>query len=85
MTDRPLAPDWLERTREKLAATPLAPDAEAVGRVMKAADGIARVSGLPEVALGALLRFERGPFGFVLAEPTFGPPITGSLKTEAKQ
>ena len=69
MTDRhtplALAPDWLETTRGKLADTVLEPEAEAVGRVTRVADGIARISGLPDAALGALLRFERGQHGFV--------------------
>ncbi|MEZ5721476.1 MAG: F0F1 ATP synthase subunit alpha [Paracoccaceae bacterium] len=71
MTDRhtplALAPDWLETTRGKLADTVLEPEAEAVGRVTRVADGIARISGLPDAALGALLRFERGQHGFVQA------------------
>ena len=64
MTDTPLAADWLETSRARLAATALAPEAEAVGRVVRVADGIARVSGLPDAALGALLRFEGGQYGF---------------------
>ena len=67
MTDRPLAPDWLDKTRARVAATPLAAEAEAVGRVARVADGIARVTGLPDVALGALLHFERGQYGFAQA------------------
>ncbi|RYH07035.1 F0F1 ATP synthase subunit alpha [Tropicimonas sp. IMCC6043] len=64
MTDRPLAPDWLDKTRARVAAISLAPEAETVGRVAKLADGIARVTGLPDAPLGALLRFERGQYGF---------------------
>ncbi|WP_068114758.1 F0F1 ATP synthase subunit alpha [Tropicimonas marinistellae] len=67
MPDHPLAPDWLDRSRARLAATALAPEAEAVGRVVRVADGIARVTGLPDVALGALLRFEGGQHGFAQA------------------
>ena len=64
MTDRPPAVDWLAESRKRLAATELAPRAEAIGRVTRVADGIAQVSGLPDAALGALLRFEGGQTGF---------------------
>ena len=64
MTDRSSAADWLERHRATVARSRLAPQAEAVGRVVQVADGIARVSGLPDAVLGALLRFESGAFGF---------------------
>ena len=43
---------------------PLAPVAEQVGRVETVADGIALVSGLPDVRLDELLHFERGQAGF---------------------
>jgi F-type H+/Na+-transporting ATPase subunit alpha len=66
MTDRTPPPDWLDQARAKLAQTPLAPQAEAVGRVARVADGIAQVTGLPDAALGALLRFEGGQYGFAL-------------------
>jgi len=59
--------DWLERSRARLAGTALAPQAESVGRVERVADGIAQVSGLPEVQLNELLRFEGGAAGFALA------------------
>nr|WP_319484874.1 F0F1 ATP synthase subunit alpha [uncultured Cohaesibacter sp.] len=67
MTDKPILPNWLAESRKKLAATTLAPDAEAIGSVMHVADGIARISGLPDVALGALLQFEEERFGFAQA------------------
>jgi F-type H+-transporting ATPase subunit alpha len=61
------APDaWLERSRERLAATDLAPHGETVGRVEQVADGIALVSGLPDARLNELLRFEGERFGFAL-------------------
>ncbi|WP_158971605.1 F0F1 ATP synthase subunit alpha [Chachezhania sediminis] len=56
--------DWLTRSRAALADAPLAPEAMAVGRVERVADGIAQVSGLPDVALGALLKFQGGQLGF---------------------
>ncbi|APZ51195.1 F0F1 ATP synthase subunit alpha [Salipiger abyssi] len=64
MTDDTPLSHWLDRGRAALGDTPLTPEAEAVGRVLRVADGIAQVSGLPDAALGALLRFEGGQTGF---------------------
>lgn len=58
---------WLERSRATLARTGLAPQADSVGRVERVADGIARISGLPDVRLNELLNFEGGRVGFALA------------------
>src|SRR5476651_2796111 len=58
--------DWLISSRAALARTQFAPRAEAVGRVEHVSDGIASVSGLPDVRLNELLRFEGGRFGFAL-------------------
>jgi F-type H+-transporting ATPase subunit alpha len=55
---------WLDRARAKLATTPLGPKAEQIGRVEEVGDGIALVSGMPDVRLDELLRFEGGQFGF---------------------
>ncbi len=55
---------WLEEARRRVRATSLAPVAEQVGRVERVADGIALVSGLPDVRLDELLHFERGQVGF---------------------
>ncbi|WP_396333381.1 F0F1 ATP synthase subunit alpha [Burkholderia anthina] len=57
---------WLTDGRAALAALDLAPQAESVGRVEHIADGIARVSGLPQVRLNELLRFDGGQYGFAL-------------------
>ena len=57
---------WLARNRAALAGTELAPQAEAVGRVEQVADGIARVSGLPDARLNELLHFTGGRLGFAL-------------------
>jgi len=59
--------EWLDKGRSRVERTALAPEAEAIGRVMRVADGIARVSGLPDVPLGALLTFEGGQTGFAQA------------------
>ncbi len=55
---------WLATARAEVAASPLGPRAEAVGRVEEIGDGVALVSGLPDVRLDESLRFERGQFGF---------------------
>lgn len=57
---------WLARSRVALARARLAPHAETVGRVEHVADGIAMVSGLPDVRLNELLRFEGDRLGFAL-------------------
>jgi F-type H+-transporting ATPase subunit alpha len=57
---------WLARSRAMLARMKLAPQAETVGRVEHVADGIALISGLPDVRLNELLRFEGNLLGFAL-------------------
>ena len=54
------ADGWLEDTRKKLGASVLGPQAEQIGRVEEVGDGIALVSGLPDVRLDELLRFGKG-------------------------
>jgi len=61
------ASDWLARGREALAKADLGPRVETVGRVESFADGVAVISGLPQVELNELLRFESGELGFALA------------------
>jgi F-type H+-transporting ATPase subunit alpha len=57
---------WLELAKERVKAVPLAPVAEQVGRVESIADGIAFVSGLRDVRLDELVRFEHGQVGFAI-------------------
>jgi len=57
---------WLRRSRELLAHLDLVPQAETQGRVVHVADGIAFVSGLPDVRLNELLRFETGQTGLAM-------------------
>jgi len=65
MTDASTQADaWLDRSRTKLGAAKLGAHAEQIGRVEEVGDGIALVSGLPDVRLDELLRFARGQFGF---------------------
>ena len=63
---RPDDEAWLKRGRAALARADLAPRAASIGRVETIADGIARVSGLPEVRLDELLTFQGGRTGFAL-------------------
>jgi F-type H+-transporting ATPase subunit alpha len=56
---------WLAKARAKLDEAALGPRAEQIGRVEEVGDGIAIVSGLPNVRLDELLRFDKGQFGFV--------------------
>ncbi len=56
---------WLDRARARVAATALGPAVESFGRVEHVGDGIALVSGLPDVRLDELVRFDRGGLGFV--------------------
>ena len=51
---------WLEHARAKLGAAALGPQTEQIGRVEEIGDGIALVSGLPDVRLDELLRFRQG-------------------------
>jgi F-type H+-transporting ATPase subunit alpha len=57
---------WLRDARERVRATTLAPVVEQVGRVEAVADGIALVSGLREVRVDELVRFEWGQVGFAV-------------------
>jgi F-type H+-transporting ATPase subunit alpha len=57
---------WLQDATERVRAASLAPAADEVGRVESVADGIALVSGLRNVRLDELVRFERGQVGFAL-------------------
>ena len=58
------ADDWLKHARAKLGATVLGPQTKQIGRVEEVGDGIALISGLPNVRLDELLRFDKGQFGF---------------------
>jgi F-type H+/Na+-transporting ATPase subunit alpha len=59
------AGNWLARQRDALSQVRLAADARTFGRVERVADGIARVSGLPELALDETVRFASGATGYV--------------------
>jgi F-type H+/Na+-transporting ATPase subunit alpha len=56
---------WLKHARAAVDAATLGPQAEQIGRVEEVGDGIVLVSGMPDVRLDELLRFDKGQFGFV--------------------
>ena len=58
---------WLETERAALGRVELKAEARSVGRVEGIADGVARLSGLPEARLGELLRFDGGRMGYALS------------------
>ena len=74
--------NWLRDAKDRVRATTLAPVAEQVGRVEAVADGIARVSGLPNVRLDELVRFEHGRVGFAL---TLDRDILGCVLLDATE
>jgi F-type H+-transporting ATPase subunit alpha len=57
---------WLKLAKERVKAATLEPVAEQVGRVESIADGIALISGLRDVRLDELVRFEHGQVGFAI-------------------
>ena len=57
---------WLESAKQAVASARLAPSGEQIGRVVSVADGMAVVSGLPDVRIDELIRFEHGQLGFAL-------------------
>ncbi|SDD15866.1 F0F1 ATP synthase subunit alpha [Paraburkholderia lycopersici] len=56
---------WLSRAQETLARVRLAADAQTNGNVERVADGVARISGLADVALDETVRFASGATGYV--------------------
>lgn len=56
---------WLDRVEERVSAIPLGPGVDLFGRVRSVGDGIAMVSGLPDLRLDELIVFENGQLGFV--------------------
>ncbi|MGJ5006224.1 F0F1 ATP synthase subunit alpha [Bradyrhizobium oligotrophicum] len=55
---------WLREAEARVDAATLAPVTEQIGCVESVADGIALVSGLPDVRLDELVRFEHGQVGY---------------------
>jgi F-type H+-transporting ATPase subunit alpha len=65
---------WLDEARRRVAAADLTLEREEIGRVERVGDGIALVSGLPNIRLSELVRFDKGRLGFaqVLEEDRVG-------------
>ena len=55
---------WLETARASVEKLALGARAEEVGRVEEVGDGVALISGMRQVRLDELLRFDNGQFGF---------------------
>jgi F-type H+-transporting ATPase subunit alpha len=55
---------WLTAATKTLGGAKLAARAEQIGRVEEVGDGIALVSGMPDVRLDELIKFSSGQFGF---------------------
>ncbi|NHO31457.1 F0F1 ATP synthase subunit alpha [Acetobacter fallax] len=58
------AAGWLAAARSRLDDIPAGPQTERVGRVEDIGDGVALISGLPDVKLDELLSFGNGRYGF---------------------
>ncbi|GAB2545854.1 F0F1 ATP synthase subunit alpha [Brachybacterium huguangmaarense] len=68
MAELSISPDDIRHALDAAVSTfeAQAPDREEVGRVTEAADGIARVEGLPSIMANELVRFEDGTLGLAL-------------------
>jgi F-type H+-transporting ATPase subunit alpha len=77
--------DWLDAAEARLAKASLEPRPQQIGVVERAGDGIAFVRGLPDLPLGALMRFESGTMGFAQAldEHSIGCVLLDSGSIEA--
>ena len=58
--------EWLARSRAALLRATPGPAAQTRGRVERYADGVARVSGLPDLRLNEMLLFDETALGFAL-------------------
>ncbi len=72
--------DWLAGARAVLARAKLGPRTEHRGRVEEIADGVAMISGLRDVRLDEVLRFEGGQFGFARV---LNPDLIGCVLLDA--
>ncbi len=62
-TETPSA-SWLEQAQARVDQAALGPRAEEIGRVEQIGDGVVKISGLPNLRLDEVLRFDKGTFGF---------------------
>jgi F-type H+-transporting ATPase subunit alpha len=72
--------DWLIAARKTVRNVSLGPRAEHKGRVEEISDGVAMISGLPDVRLDEVLRFEGGQFGFARV---LDPDLIGCVLLDA--
>ncbi|MFT6447237.1 MAG: F-type H+-transporting ATPase subunit alpha, partial [Sulfitobacter pontiacus] len=56
--------NWVAKTADALKSAALGPRTEHKGRVEEIGDGVAMISGLRDVRLDEVLRFEGGQTGF---------------------
>jgi F-type H+-transporting ATPase subunit alpha len=70
---------WTERSTARIAAHRMEPRLEAIGRVVRAGDGVVTVSGLPDTRLDELLLFENDVAGVAvdLGEDQIGCILLG--------
>ena len=76
----PDAKGWLAGARDALAAVKLGPRAWHRGRVEEIGDGVAMISGLRDMRLDEVLRFEGGQFGFARV---LDPDLIGCVLLDA--
>ena len=76
---KPDKPDWFASAQDAVRRAAMGPRAEHKGRVEEIGDGVAMISGLRNVSLDEVLRFERGQFGFARV---LDPDLIGWLTTE---
>jgi F-type H+-transporting ATPase subunit alpha len=72
---------WLASARSRIGVASLGPQSEQTGRVEEVGDGVALISGLADVRLDELMRFEKGQFGFaqVLERDRIGCVLLGQV------
>ncbi len=76
----PNHPDWLLAASDAVRNMPLGPRTEHRGRVEEIGDGVAMISGLRNVRLDEVLRFEGGQFGFARV---LDPDLIGCVLLDA--
>ncbi|MBN2907383.1 MAG: F0F1 ATP synthase subunit alpha [Rhodobacteraceae bacterium] len=76
----PDAPDWLDSARDAVRSASLGPRAEHRGVVEEIGDGVAIISGLRDVRLDEVLRFQGGQVGFARV---LDPDLIGCVLLDA--
>ncbi|ASJ74763.1 F0F1 ATP synthase subunit alpha [Granulosicoccus antarcticus] len=77
---QPETPDWFATAQTALNKTQLGPRAEYKGRVEEIGDGVAMISGLDNVRLDEVLRFQGGQIGFARV---LDPDLIGCVLLDA--